>query len=289
MFFRAAGSSLRSRGGGGGALGWRRARARGRGVPSGASLARTALEQEVASAWRHRAGASSPLFAFYKVTREGPRRSVKRRQRPARPQSGAPNPAVLPSPIPSVAIATPILLHETGSHRPEGRGGKGGGGRGGVGRGGPGWGGRTGRRGRRNRRGTDRERRVRLKLSRATASAAAAAAAASGTTVLQNSLQRPASEEGPRAVRSNSGSRTQSPGTATCARERGKPRPDPHTRLRVLTGPASVRWASAPPPPGGGVGAVGTGGSLRGGSRKRGSPPGLTECWHPEVKAGAAA
>ncbi len=65
---------------------------------------------------------------LYKVTREGPRSSVKRRQRPARPQSGAPSPAVLPSPIPSVAIATPIPLHDTGSHRRAGSGGSGGGG-----------------------------------------------------------------------------------------------------------------------------------------------------------------
>lgn len=80
--------------------------------------------------WPVTRGTEQELLAcvrFYKVTREGPRRSVKRRQRPARPQSGAPSPAVLPSPIPSVAIATPILLHDTGSHRQAGRGGRGGG------------------------------------------------------------------------------------------------------------------------------------------------------------------
>lgn len=47
---------------------------------------------------------------------------------------------------------------------------------------------------------------------------------------------------------------------------REKQRRDPHTRLRVLTGPARVLFASAPPPPGGGVGAVGTGGSLEEGA-----------------------
>lgn len=39
---------------------------KGPGVPSGASLARTASEQEVACDSGHRAGASSPVFAFTK-------------------------------------------------------------------------------------------------------------------------------------------------------------------------------------------------------------------------------
>lgn len=39
---------------------------KGPGVPSGASLARAALEQEVAWDSGHRAGASSPVFAFTK-------------------------------------------------------------------------------------------------------------------------------------------------------------------------------------------------------------------------------
>lgn len=104
---------------------------------------------------------------------------------------------------------------------------------------------------------------MRLELSRAPASAAAAATAA---TVLQNSFERPASEEGvsgpphqfrePKAV--------QAP---PLAREgESQEETGSHTRLRVPTGSARVLFASALPPPGGGMGAVGTGGSLEEGA-----------------------
>ena len=121
----------------------------------------TAREQEVASDPGTKRG-SLARVRLYKVTREGPQRSVKRRQRLARPQSGAPSPAVLPSPIPSVAIATPILLHDRDSHRRAGRG-RGGGGRGGVGE--EGWGGGSGG-GERRAKGSKRERSARLELAR---------------------------------------------------------------------------------------------------------------------------
>ncbi|XP_053784931.1 uncharacterized protein [Desmodus rotundus] len=228
-----SGLELRSggSGGGGGALG-----GRGRGA-GGAERCEPGADSQRAGSGLRLGVRSRGFLAWvrlYKVTREGPRRSIKRRQGPARPQSGAPSPAVLPSPIPSVAIATPILLLDTGSHRRGDWGGK-------EGRGGGGGGGGGGGR----RRGTDRERSARLELSRAPDSAAAATAT---TAALQNSLRRPASEEGPRAARTNSGSPGQSPRTAT--RGRQKQRPDPHTSLRVLTGTARVLFAPAPPPPG---------------------------------------
>lgn len=115
--------------------GKRQAAGAGRG-PGGAARCKprwTAGEQEVASDPATKRG-SLARVRLYKVTREGPQRSVKRRQRLAFPQSGDPSPAVLPSPIPSVAIVTPILLHDTDLHRRAGRG-RGGGGRGGVGNG----------------------------------------------------------------------------------------------------------------------------------------------------------
>jgi hypothetical protein len=72
-------------------------------------------------------------------------------------------------------------------------------------------------------------------------------------------------------------------------KETAKQRSDPHTRLRVPTGTARVLYASAPPPPGGGGGGGRDWREFRGGSRRRGSPLGLTECRHPEMNRGAAA
>lgn len=69
-------------------------------------------------------------------------------------------------------------------------------------------------------------------------------------------------------------SRVQAPPLARereCQAETGS-----HTRLRVPTGSARVLLASALPPSGGGVGAVGTRREFRGGSSRRGSLPGLT-------------
>lgn len=84
--------------------------------------------------------------------------------------------------------------------------------------------------------------------------APASAAAAAAATILKNSPERPASEEGSQARRTNSGSRKQSPGTATCKRGR-KPSRDrtAHTSTLAHRHRASSS-ASALPPPGGGMG-----------------------------------
>lgn len=65
-------------------------------------------------------------------------------------------------------------------------------------------------------------------------------------------------------------------------------RADPHT-VHACPPVPRVLFASAPPPPGGGGGGGRDWREFRPGSRRRASPPGLRECWHPERNGGAAA
>jgi hypothetical protein len=103
---------------------------------------------------------------------------------------------------------------------------------------------------------------VRLELSQAPAPASANTA-----TALQNSLSRPANEEGAPTGRTNSRSRKQSPGTVTCKRRRLPSREAIRTHVYACP-PALRAFSMLPRRPRQveGVGAAGTGGSLEEGA-----------------------
>lgn len=232
----------------------------GPGVPSAASLVRAAREQEVASDSGHRAGLprlGSPL-------QSNSRRSPEERQAAAAARRSAvrsPQPCCLafPHSISCHCNANPVTRYRLASpsrqrerRRRKRRSGAGGTG---VGRKGREEGEGEGPAGRRVRVGSSPGHQP--QLPPLPPPALFSKIAVSGAPPAKRGLR-------PAAPIPGAESRVQAP---PLAREReSQAETGSHTRLRVPTGTARVLFASALPPPGGGMGAVGTGGSLEEGA-----------------------
>lgn len=260
MFFRAAGSSLRS-GSGGDALGWRRARAKGRGCRA----VRAWRGQPRSRKWPLTRGTEQGLPRLGSPLQSNSRRSPEERQaaaaaRPPAVRSPQPGCLAFPHSISCHCNANPItryrLASPSGERRKRRSGTRGTG---------------VGRKGREEgRRGTGREQTVRLRLSRAPVSATPPPPPPRFS---KTAFSAPPAKRGlgPAAPVPGAESRVQAPPLAKGEAETGSA----HTSTRAHRPRARpLRFRAAPARWRGGGGRDRR--EFGGGSRRRGSPPGLT-------------
>lgn len=250
-----AGSSLRS---GGGALGQRRVRARA----GCAEAVRAWRRQPRAGKWPLTRGTEQGLPRLGSPLQSNSRRSPEERQAAAAaagPQSRSPSPAVLPSPFHQLPLQRQSCYTIQARIAEQGEEEEKEGGRGGVGLGGTG----VGRKGREEGEEGGEGPAGRRVCVWSSLRHQPQLPPLPPPLFSKIALSAPPARRGSQARR-NSGSRKQSPGTATCQRgEKAKQRPDrTHVYACLPTGTARPRRLPRCPRQVEGMGAVGTGGSL---------------------------